>query len=71
MFVMLYNMLRTHQGGADRASTPSDDISTLQNEQVMYVPDDNYRNTSREAQTPARPTDYFNHLGALAGQDRI
>ena len=30
--VVLHNMLRTHQGGADRAPTPVDDIAALQNE---------------------------------------
>ena len=28
--VVSYNMLRTHQGGADRASIPGNDVSTLQ-----------------------------------------
>ena len=47
--VVLHNMLRTHQGGADRAPTSSNYVVVLQNEQVVYVPDDNYRNFSREA----------------------
>ena len=37
-------LLRTHRGGgggADSSPTPA-------NEQVVYVPDDNYRNPSRE-----------------------
>ena len=36
-------MLKTHQGEADREPTQADDIVALQNEQVVYVPDDNYR----------------------------
>ena len=40
--VVLHNMLRTHQGEADRAPT-------LANEQVVYVPNENYRNPSWEA----------------------
>ena len=39
--VVLHNMLRTHQGGADRAPTPANDVVALQNEQMVYVPDDN------------------------------
>ena len=40
-YVVLHNILRTDQGGADRASTPANNVVALQNEQVMYVPDDN------------------------------
>ena len=46
---MMYKMLRTYHGGADRAPTPADDIPALHNEQVVYMPDDNHRNPSREA----------------------
>ena len=46
--VVLHNMLRTHQGGADRAPTPTNGVAALRNEQVVYVPDDNYRNPLRE-----------------------
>ena len=68
--VVLHNMLRTHQGRADRAPTPADEITALQNEQVVYVPDDNYRNHSREAKHQQDLLkDYFNHHGALAGQE--
>ena len=38
--LVLHNMLRTHQGGADRAPTPANDVRALQNEQVVYVPND-------------------------------
>ena len=42
-------MLMTHRGEADRAPTLDNDIAALQNELVVYVSDDNYRNPSREA----------------------
>ena len=41
--VLLHNMLKTHQDRADRALTPANDVAALTNEQVVYVPDDNYR----------------------------
>ena len=65
--VVLHNMLRTHQGGADRALTQA----ALQNEQVVvYVPDENYRNPSSEAKYQQDVLkDFFNHLGALSGQE--
>ena len=65
-------LLMTHQEGADRAPNLADDIAALQNEQVVYVPDD-YRNLLREAKNQQDlPKDYFDHLGVLAGQeDRI
>ena len=44
--VVLHNMLRTDQGGADRAPIPVNDVAALQNEQAVYVP--NERNPSRE-----------------------
>ena len=47
--VVLHNMLRTHQGGADWAPNPANDVAALQNEQVVYVPNENYRNPLREA----------------------
>ena len=50
MCVVLHNMLWTHQGRADRrVLTPANDVAALQNEQVVYVPNGNYRNPSREA----------------------
>ena len=67
--VMLYNMLRTHQGRTDRAPSPANDIAALQNENFVYVPDDNYRNRSREARYQQDLLkDNFNHLGASVGQ---
>ena len=60
-------------GGADRAPTPANDAVTLQNEQAVYVSNENYRNLLREAkQQQEILKDYFNHMGALAGhKDRI
>ena len=49
MFVVLHNIVGTHQGGADRAPTPANDVAALQNEQVVYVNNENYRNPSTEA----------------------
>ena len=45
----MHIMLRTHQGGADRAPTPTNDVAALQNGQAVYVPNENYRNPLREA----------------------
>ena len=59
-------MLRTHQGGLDRAPTPADDIAAIANEAVVYVPK-NHKNPSREAKDLLK--DYFNHISALAGQE--
>ena len=47
LHVVLHNMLRTHRGRIDRATTPADDIAPLQNEQVVYVPNDIHRNPSK------------------------
>ena len=66
-------MLRTHQGRAGRAPTPAKDVAAQQDEQAVYAPNENYRNPSREAKHQRELVkDYFNHVGALAGQeDRI
>ena len=52
---------------------PTNDVAALQNEQVVFVPDDNYGNPSRKAKHQRElPKDYFNDMEALAGQeDRI
>ena len=73
MCVVLHNMMRTHQGRADRALTLANDEAALQNEKVVYVPIKNYRNPSREAKHQRKLLrDNFNHMGALDGQeDRI
>ena len=52
----------THQGGADRAHTPANDVVALQNEQVGGA----LREASHQRDLLK---DYFNHLGALAGQE--
>ena len=50
--------------------TPANDIAALQNEQVVYGPEDNYRNLSRDSKHQrGLLKDYFNHLGVLAGQE--
>ena len=41
MYVVLHNMLRTHQGGADRTLTPENDAVTKRNGQVGCVPNEN------------------------------
>ena len=37
MFVVLHNMLRTHQGRADMAPTPGNDVVAQHNVQTVYV----------------------------------
>ena len=71
--VVLHNMLRSHQGGAERPTTPADGIQPPQNDQGEQGQDENVRNPSREAKRQINVLkDYFNNLGALAGQeDRI
>ena len=71
--VVLYNMLRSHQGGADRPPTPADNIQPPQNDQGELAQDENIRNPLREAKHQRDLLKvYFNNLGALAGQeDRI
>ena len=71
--VVLHNMLRSHQGGADRPPTPADDIQLPQGEQGEQRHHENLRNPSREAKHQRHLLkDYFNHVGALAGQeDRV
>ena len=71
--VVLHNMLRTHQGGAHSAPTPGYDVAAQQNEQAAYVPNENYRNSSREAKYQQQLLmNYLKQVGALAGQkDRI
>ena len=64
MYVVLHNMLRTHQGGADRAGN---DVAAQHNEQV-YVQNENYRKPLREVKQQLELLkDYFNQVGALAG----
>ena len=46
--VMLYNMMKTHQG-AERAPKPRNAGEGLQNNQAACVPNENCRNPSSEA----------------------
>ena len=63
---VLHNM-KPHQGRPDKALTPA--VATLQNEEVLYVPDENYRNPSREAKHQQDLLkDSFNHLCAFLGR---
>ena len=48
-FLVLHNVLRTHQSRADREPTPPNGVAALRNEQVVFLPDGNYRNPLREA----------------------
>ena len=47
--VVLHNMMMTHQGGADRGPTPANDAAPLQNEEAVYVPNENYRIPLRQS----------------------
>ena len=71
--VVLHNMLRSHQGAVDRPPTPDDDIQLPQADQGEQGHHENLRNTLREAKHQQDLLkDYFNHVGALAGQeDRV
>ena len=63
-------MLRSHQGEAERPPTPEDDIQPPQNEQGEQGQDEYVRNPSSEAKRQRNLLkDYFNNLGALAGQE--
>ena len=56
--------------GQSRQGIPANDEVVLQNKQVVYVPDDNYRNPMREAKDQQKLLrDYFNHVGASARQE--
>ena len=68
--VVLHNMLRRHQGGADRPPTPADDIQPPQADQSEQGQNENFRNPSRDTKHRRDLLkDYYNNLGALAGQD--
>ena len=63
------HMLRTYQGRAS-STTKANNVAALQNEQMVFVPDDNYRDPSKEAKHQQDLLkDYFNHLGAFSGPD--
>ena len=60
-------MLRTHQGEVGNAPTPALDIAAITNEQAVYVPLENHRNSLREAKHQQNLLKvYFNHIGTLA-----
>ena len=68
-------MLKSHRGwggggvGADRPPTPANDIQPPQVDQGEQGHNRNFRNPSREAKHQQDLLkDYFNHVGALAGQ---
>ena len=68
--MVLHIMLRSHQGGAERPPTPAGDIQPPQNDQGEQGQVENIRNPSREAKGQTNLLkDYFNNLGALAGQE--
>ena len=70
--VVLHNMLRSHQGAADRPPTPADDIHPPQADQGEQRHHENLRNPLREAKHQRDLLkDYFNLVGALAGQEDI
>ena len=71
--LVLYNMLMTHQGRADKAPTPINDVAIQQNKQAVYVPNEHYMNPSREAKHQREQLkDFYIHMGVLALQeDRI
>ena len=71
--VVLHNLLRSHQGGADRSPTSADNIQPPQGDQGEQRYHENLRNPSREAKHQRDLLkDYFNHVGVLAGQkDRV
>ena len=71
--VVIHNMLRRHQGGADRPPAPVDDIVAQQADQGEQGQNCNFRNPSIEAKDQRDlPKDYFNHVGVLAGhEDRV
>ena len=71
--VVLHNMLRSHQGSADRPPTLADDILAPQADQGEQGHNHNFRNPSREGKHQQDLLkDYLNHMGVLAGQeDRV
>ena len=71
--VVLHNMLRSHQGRADRRPTPADDMQPQQGDQGEERHQEHFRNPWREAKHHRDLLkDYFNHVGLLAGQeDRV
>ena len=71
--VVLDNMLRSHQVGADRPHTQADDIQPPQAHKGKQGHNRNFRNPLKEGKHQLDlMKDYFNHVGVLAGQeDRV
>ena len=66
---MLLNILRIHQGGRVQPPNPQDDLAIIK-EQLLDGADEKCRNPSRVAKHQRDLLkDYFNHEGALPGQD--
>ena len=73
-FYMCVPQYAEHTPGQSRQGTnPPNDVVDLRNEQVVYVPDDNYKNPLRKAKHQRHLLqDYFNHMGDIGwagGQD--
>ena len=67
---VLYNMLRSHQGRADRPPTTANDIQPPQGDQGEQRYQENFRNPLREAKHQRDLLkDYFNHVRALVRQE--
>ena len=72
--VVFHNMLRTHQGGADRAPTPANDTVVLHKMNIwcMWLISNMRSLGGRPNISETLLKDYFNNVGTLAGQeDRI
>ena len=68
--LVLHDMLGSYRGEKTGHFTPADDIQPPQAGQVEQGQNENLRNPSREAKNQRDLLkDYFNHLGALAGQE--
>ena len=67
-FLVVHNMLRKHQGGANRAPTIGNDVAALQNEEVVHMPENNYGNPSREGKHQRPTKGLLQSHGALAWQ---
>ena len=58
---------QTHQGGTDRAPIPANYVAAQQNGQVVYVPNEVYRNPLREVKHQRELLkDYLYHVVTLA-----
>ena len=70
--MVLHNMMGAHQGVADMAPNPGNDGAIPQNQQAVYVPNENYMNPSREAKHQQELLkDYFNHGISWVGRQDL